>query len=77
MDGVPGVERCAKVSQDYEKAVGNDEEQLEATTDGYLDEFIVDVPVGDKDHPMSLRELKEAINDESHPRHTWALQRSK
>ena len=77
MDGVPGVGRGAQVTQDYEQTMGDDEERPEATTDGYLGEFIVDVPAGDEEHPMSLRELQEAVEDESHPRHAWAVQRNK
>lgn len=77
MDGVPGVGRGAQVTQDYEQTMGNDEERPEATTDGHLDEFIVDVPAGDEEHPISLRELQEAVEDESHPRHAWAVQRNK
>lgn len=65
------------MTQDYEQRTGDDEERPEATTDGYLDEFIVDVPAGDDKHPMSLRELQEAVEDESHPRHAWAVQRNK
>ncbi len=42
-----------------------------------LDEFEVDVPAGDDEHPMTLRELREAIEDESHPRHAEAVQRNK
>lgn len=57
--------------------IGDDEKRPEATSDGYLDEFIVDVPAGDGAHPMSLRELQEAVEDESHPRHAMAVQCNK
>lgn len=47
-------------------------------TDDDLDEFDVELPAseGDEDGPvMTLRELREAVEDESHPRHAYAVKR--
>lgn len=61
--------------QEGEQDMSDDEQ--ETTPDDNLEEFVVDVPVGNGERSMTLHELQEAVEDESHPRHAEAVQRSK
>lgn len=47
------------------------------TPEGGLEESFVDVPSSNNKRPMTMRELREAAEDESHLRHAEALQRNK
>lgn len=65
--------------QEGEHDMSDDEQVLgpEKTPDDGLEEFVVDVPAGNDARPMTLHELQEAVEDESHPRHAEAVQRDK
>lgn len=47
------------------------------TADDDLNEFLIDVPAGNDDSLMTLREFQEAVEDESHPLHAEAVQRNR
>lgn len=47
------------------------------TPDGGMEESFIAVPSSSNEQPMTMRELREAAEDESHPRHAEAVQRNK
>ncbi|MBD3688947.1 hypothetical protein H8R18_05240 [Nanchangia anserum] len=67
------------MTQEGAQNMSDDEQEQgpDTTPDDNLEAFLVDLSACDDEDPMTLRELQEALEDESHPRHVEAVQRNK